>query len=156
MNTVSAEASNIQLILEIFRAVEERDDARWRKFRDPQFKIHWPPSLKRHHRGRMWSDTWTPLQPTEAERRMDPHVVAANGDEVVVLWRQRGLSPDGDRVDVEVLGLYQLRAKKLVRAQMFYFDTTAVSDFLARAAGQMRARKRSRSRGLGRSESPNA
>ena len=35
---------------------------------------------------------------------MDPRVVAANGDEVVVLWRQRGVSRAGDRFDGEVLG----------------------------------------------------
>jgi hypothetical protein len=32
-----------------------------------------------------------------------------------------------------VLGLYQIREAKLARAQMFYFDTVAVGDFLAKA-----------------------
>jgi hypothetical protein len=73
------------------------------------------------------------LQPTELERKMDPRVVAANENEVVVLWRQRGLSPSGDRFDGEVLGLYQVREAKLARAQMFYFDTVAVGDFLVKA-----------------------
>jgi len=31
-----------------------------------------------------WSEVWEPLQPTEAERKMDPRVVAANEDDVVV------------------------------------------------------------------------
>jgi hypothetical protein len=35
------------------------------------------------------------LQPTEAERRMDPRVVAASEEEVVVLWRQRGVDSGG-------------------------------------------------------------
>jgi ketosteroid isomerase-like protein len=67
---------------------------------------------------------------------MDPSVVAANGDKVVVLWRQRGLSPSGERFDGEVLGLYQIRDGKFARAQMFYFDTAAVAAFLARSMNQ--------------------
>jgi ketosteroid isomerase-like protein len=131
---------NVNLLLEIFRAVEQRDDRRFTELVDPEFQIHWPPSVRLHHKG-TWSDTWTPLQPTESERRMDPRVVAASNDEVVVLWHQRGVTPAGERFDGEVLGLYKLRAGKLVRAQMFYFDAAAVSDFLARAAVQTRDRK---------------
>ncbi len=67
---------------------------------------------------------------------MDPRVVAANGDEVVVLWRQRGLSPAGEQFDGEVLGLYRVREGKLARAQMFYFDTAAVASFLDKAIKQ--------------------
>jgi hypothetical protein len=64
---------------------------------------------------------------------MDPRIVAASEEEVVVLWRQRGMSPSGDRIDTPVLGLYQLRDAKLARAQMFYFDTAQVLSFLAKA-----------------------
>jgi len=64
---------------------------------------------------------------------MDPQVVAAHGDDVVVLWHQRGRSGDGDSIDEEVLGLYRFREGKLARAQMFYFDTVRVASFLARA-----------------------
>jgi ketosteroid isomerase-like protein len=64
---------------------------------------------------------------------MDPRVIAATDDEVVVLWRQRGLSPHGTRYDGEVLGLYEVRDRKLSRAQMFYFDAVAVQSFLALA-----------------------
>jgi ketosteroid isomerase-like protein len=67
---------------------------------------------------------------------MDPRIVGGDGDEVVVLWRQRGLSPSGERFDGEVLGLYQLREGKLARAQMFYFDTAAIAAFLARSMNQ--------------------
>jgi len=52
-----------------------------------------------------------------------------------VLWHQRGVTPGGDRLDEEVLGLYHVRAGKLARAQMFYFDTTAVVSFLTQAKG---------------------
>lgn len=67
---------------------------------------------------------------------MDPRVVAANHEtgEVVVLWRQRGCSPAGERFDGPVLGLYKIRGGRLARAQMFYFDTVALTDFLANAA----------------------
>lgn len=44
-----------------------------------------------------WAETWDPLQPTAAERQMDPRVVAVSDQEVVVLWRQRGLSSIGER-----------------------------------------------------------
>ncbi len=67
---------------------------------------------------------------------MDPRVVSADEDEVVVVWRQRGLSPAGERFDGEVLGLYQVREGRLVRAQMFYFDTVAVANFLDKAMKQ--------------------
>ena len=65
---------------------------------------------------------------------MEPRIVAATDREVVVLWRQRGLSPNGERLDTPVLGLYQVRAGKLARAQMFYFDPVAVADFLVQAS----------------------
>jgi hypothetical protein len=48
----------------------------------------------------------------------------------VVLWHQRGLRADGKRLDVEVLGRYEVRDRKFFRAQMFYFDTVAVLRFL--------------------------
>src|SRR5438067_11367915 len=93
----------------------------------PEVEFPWPPSLPYggSSRGQEfetrpggWSAIWDPLQPTEAERRMDPRVVAANDEgEVVVLWRQRGLSPSGERFDSPVLGLYQVREGKFARAQ---------------------------------------
>jgi uncharacterized protein len=64
---------------------------------------------------------------------MNPRVVAANENDVVVCWRQRGVSPAGDRFDGEVLGLYKVCEGKLARAQMFYFDSAAVREFLQSA-----------------------
>jgi len=46
---------------------------------------------------------------------MDPRVVAATEQEVVVLWHQRGLQPAGQRLDMETLGLYRVRDGKLPR-----------------------------------------
>jgi ketosteroid isomerase-like protein len=136
---------NAELMREIFRAVEQRDEQRMRELFDPGLEMHWPPSLPyggTHTASALgpatWSQTWMPLQPTDAERRMDPRVVAAAGDEVVVLWQQRGVAPAGERFEGEVLALYKLRDGKLVRAQMFYFDTVAVAKFLAKATEEMR------------------
>jgi ketosteroid isomerase-like protein len=64
---------------------------------------------------------------------MDPQVVAASEQEVVVRWRQRGRSPTSGQFNSPVLGLYRVRDGKLARAQMFYFDTVAVAGFLADA-----------------------
>jgi len=134
---------NIEIMLKIFSAIEQRDAQRALELFHPDVEFHWPPSLPYGGTSRglklsrpTWVETWDPLQPTEAERRMDPRVVAAGEEEVVVLWRQRGVSPAGDRIDTPVLGLYQLREGKLVRAQMFYFDTAATLSFLAKVNGQ--------------------
>ncbi|OLB99138.1 MAG: hypothetical protein AUH30_05815 [Candidatus Rokubacteria bacterium 13_1_40CM_68_15] len=127
---------NVDLMLGIFTAIERRDFERMLGLCHADVEFLWPPSLPYGEGGRgAWAQTWIPLQPTEAERRMDPRIVAATEDEVVVLWRQRGVSWAGDRFDGPVVGLYQVRAGKLARAQMFYFDTAALVSFLARATG---------------------
>jgi ketosteroid isomerase-like protein len=146
MSTSATVRDNVELVLEVFSAVERRDAQRFAELVHPDFEIHWPPSLPYGgsyrdldadaRQGRpTWAGTWDPLQPTPTERRMDPRVVAASdeGGEVVVLWRQRGRSPAGERFDGEVLGLYQVRDGRLARAQMFYFDTFALASFLANA-----------------------
>jgi ketosteroid isomerase-like protein len=119
-------------------AKDRRDAQRLVELCHPDVEFHWPPVLP--YGGRSlglateppsWGHTWIPLQPTDAERRMDPRIVAASDDAVIVLWRQRGVSPGGDRLDSQVLALYDVRDGKLARAQMFYFDPTAVVEFLA-------------------------
>src|SRR5262245_9448614 len=134
------EHANMRVILEIFSAIERRDQQRLVELCHSHVEFRWPPVLPYGGTSRglkteppSWGHTWIPLQPTEAERKMDPRVVGANDDEVVVLWRQRGISPGGDRLDSPVLALYEIRDGKLTRAQMFYFDPTAVVDFLATA-----------------------
>jgi len=107
---------NVRVMLEIFSAIERRDPQRVFELCEPDVQFLWPPSLPYGGAspGSAWAETWVPLQPTEAERKMDPRVVAAGSD-------------------APVLGVYQLPTGKLARAQMFYFDTAAVNDFLARA-----------------------
>jgi uncharacterized protein len=131
---------SVRVVLETFRAIENRDVQRLLELYHPELEFHWPPSLPYGGSFRAngaaaqgWSETWVPLQPTETEWRMDPRVIAATEAEVVVLWRQRGVAPSGERFDGEVLGLYEIRDGKLARAQMFYFDSAAVSRFLDQA-----------------------
>lgn len=128
-------SQNVQVMLDIFSAIERRDQQRVFELCQPDVEFLWPPSLPYGGAtpGSAWSETWIPLQPSEAERRMDPQVVGASPEEVVILWQQRGLSPNGERFDGPVVGLYRLRGGKLARAQMFYFDTPGLIDFLGRA-----------------------
>jgi ketosteroid isomerase-like protein len=138
------------LILKIFRAVEKRDQQRLFAFYHPDVEFYEAPSLPYGgaYRGleavvehaRLWQQTWDPLQP--GDRRMEPRVVAADGDEVVVLWRQRAISAGGEALDSPVLALYRICENKLARAQMFHFDTEHVVRFLERA-GDANARGRS-------------
>lgn len=114
---------------EIFAAIERRDAQRFQALCHPDVEFRWPPSLPQD-----WVGAWTPLQPTEAERRMDPRVVAADGEEVVVLWHQRAVGAGGARFDGEVLALYRIREGKLARSQMYFFDPEAAARFLADAA----------------------
>jgi ketosteroid isomerase-like protein len=131
--TVMSAEQNVEAVLAGFRAIERRDAEGFRAVCHPEAEFHWPPSLGGGRGGRSFYDIWDPLQPTESERRMDPRVVAASDEEVVVLWRQRGLSPGGERFDGEVLGLYQVPEGKYARGQMFYFDTVALLRFLEAA-----------------------
>jgi ketosteroid isomerase-like protein len=140
---MSNKEKNVDVMLKIFSAIERRDPQQLLEFLRLDVEFQWPPSLPYGGASRglkgsrpAWHETWDPLQPTEAERRMDPRVVAASEEEVVILWRQRGVSSTGDRIDTPVLALYQLLEGKLARAQMFYFDTAAVLSFLAKAKGQ--------------------
>src|SRR5262249_53404443 len=75
---------NAEVMLEIFRAIEQRDAQRLHELFDPGLEMHWPPSLPyggTHTASTpgptSWSQTWAPLQPTDAERRMDPRIVSA-------------------------------------------------------------------------------
>jgi ketosteroid isomerase-like protein len=136
---------SVAIVLEAFRAVEEREEQRLQELYHPEVEFHWTPSLPyggssragvRDRPGPSWSEVWEPLQPTDAERRMDPRVVAASEREVVVLYHQRGVSPKGRRFDGEVLGVYEVRDGKFARAQMFPFDAVAVQRFLAAAEAE--------------------
>lgn len=140
---IKGKDENVQIILQIFAAIERRDVQAMASLLQPDVEFVWPAPLpyagvsrlsEAKHPG--WGETWIPLQPTEAERRMDPRVIAASDDEVVVLWHQRGKSQTGERFESEVLGLYRFRQGRLARAQMFDFDAEGAAQFLARARTQ--------------------
>src|SRR5262249_50137568 len=73
---------------------------------------------------------------------MEPRVVAASEDEVVVLWRQRGMTLAGDRCDEEVLGLYPIHGGKLTRARC----STLIPRRCSTSWRKPRAKRRRRSR----------
>jgi uncharacterized protein len=140
--------SDADVALAVVRAVEERDGERLMELYRDDVKLHDAPSLpyggvadgkpslvEQLERApeKTWLGTWGPFQPTEAERRMDPRVIAESGGEVVVLHRQRALAPNGERFDSPVVAVYEVRDGKLARAQMFHYDTQAINDFLQRA-----------------------
>jgi ketosteroid isomerase-like protein len=137
------EKANATVMLDIFNAIERRDAQRLAELCHPDVELSWPGALPYGGTTRgvateppSWMHTWAPLQPTDAERSMEPRLVASSGDEVVVLWRQRGRSASGERFDGPVLALYTVHDRRLARAQMFYFDTRAVVEFLERAGGR--------------------
>jgi uncharacterized protein len=146
--------TNAEVALAVIRAVEERDaEALFGLYHD-DVELHDAPSLPYAHTARgksamrdqletapetTWLGTWGPLQPTERERRMDPRVIATNGDEITVLYTTRALAPDGERFESPVLALYEVRDGKFARARMFHFDTAAILAFLERAASGERA-----------------
>ncbi len=140
--------TNEEVVLGVIRAVEERDVEALFELYHEDVAIHDAPSLPYRDSARgkadmreqletapedTWLGTWGPLQPTEAERRMDPRVVASAGDEVVVRYTTRALAPNGERFESAVLGLYEVRDGKFARAQMFHYDTAGLLAFLERA-----------------------
>ena len=139
--------SSEEVVLATIAAVEERDRERLFALWHPDVEFHDASSLPYGGtmRGRAalieqlenrpeetWLGTWGPLQPTEAERRMDPRMIASAGDEVVVLYTQRAIGAGGERFEAPVIGLYEVRDGMFARAQMFHYDTAAIVAFLER------------------------
>ena len=131
-----------QVVLQAFRAVEERDYEALIALYHPEVEFHEAPSLPYGgtSRGKEavtadlgWLETWGPLQPTDNERRMDPQIVSDDGRRVVALYRQRAVDRSGRRIDLPVVGLYEVRDGKFAKAQMFHFDTAGILEFLAAA-----------------------
>jgi SnoaL-like protein len=100
--------SPTEVVLGVFSAVEERDREKLFALCHDDVEFHDAPSLPYGGttRGKAalwdrltkspettWIGTWDPLQPTEAERRMHPRVVATAGEEVAVLYTQRCQRP---------------------------------------------------------------
>jgi uncharacterized protein len=134
--------SNTDVVLDLLDAVEKRDMARLAGLYHREIEFHWPPGLPYAgvHRGEdvvrmseQFSSIWLPLQPTDAERRLDAEIVAAEGEHVVAKHTWKGCDRAGRWFCTETLAHYQLRDGKLVRAQMYHFDLKGLIDFLAAA-----------------------
>ena len=128
-----------EIVLEAFAAVDTRDHERLKRICHPEASFRWPESLQASHfrtaQGKVaasWEEVWDPFQPLPefTTRKMSAKIVASSGTRVTVLWHQRGVNRRGERLDCEVLGLYEVRDRLLYRAQMFYFDSVAVRKFL--------------------------
>ena len=92
--------ASTSIVTAAFAAAGRRDERRLAELYHPEVEFRWPPSLP--YGGSVHGATalqvgdrtgfgqiWDPLQPARHERRMDPRVVAATDQEVVVLWHQR-------------------------------------------------------------------
>ena len=131
---------NAAVVLATIRAVEQRDGETLLGLCDPEAEFIWPSSLPYGGKslqgllenGPAYAAAWDDFQ-TDAERQMNPHVIATTDDEVVILWQHKAVDGVGRRLEMPVLGRYCLRNGKLARAQMFYFDTVEVAAFLAEA-----------------------
>lgn len=142
--------SDGEVVLAVFRAVEERDGARLFELYHDDVEFVEAESLPyggvargraalqaqlETDPGSTWLGTWGALQPTEAERRMNPRIVAEHGGAVVVEYRQRALAPHGERFEAPVVGLYEVRDGRFAKARMFHLDTAAILRFLRDASG---------------------
>lgn len=137
-------AHNIEIVRELFELVEGRGpgatpDEKWSAYAakyDPEVVIHEAPSLPyggdyqgadavtRHSQGyrSAWDGAGGPYP-------MEPRFMAA-GDEVVVLWRQRGRAADGRMFDMPAISVYRLREGRVAESRMFHFDVGEVCKFL--------------------------
>jgi ketosteroid isomerase-like protein len=138
--------SAVDVVMQVFRSVEERNLQLAAEVYHDELEFHWPRPLPyagssyglkaSMERRPGWAETWDPFQ-DQSDRELRARVVASSEDEVVVLWHQRGRDRAGRQLDTPVLGLYQVRDGKLARAQMFYFDPLAAAEFLTQSADQM-------------------
>lgn len=85
-----------------------------------------PEGVIRH--GQAYLKHWDKLQ-DPADRQLDPEYFSA-GDQVAVLWRQRG-QRGGRRFDMPAVSVYRLASGKIVDSRMFHYDAAAVAAFLA-------------------------
>lgn len=134
--------SNPEIVLDVLDAVATRDIERLRTLYHPEIEFNWPPSLPYGgtYRGAdvatmnyRFGSVWVPLQPTEAERRMDPIVVCASGNDVIVRYVWKGRDSVGRSIAADTLAHYEVRDGKLARAKMYHYDLTGLLDFLSAA-----------------------
>ncbi len=131
---------NVETVRRLFKTVEARDLAGMLAVYDHEIVIreasflpyggvhHGHEGAKLH--AMSFVSTWNKFQPTD-EKLTDAVFIDA-GDRVVVLFRLKGLaSKSGRKIDVPVVGVYQVRGGKVVESQMFYSDTSEILQFIA-------------------------
>jgi len=138
-----------EIVLATIKAVEERDFSALEQLYHPEIEFFWPPGLP--YSGRFKASevpdmtmrlaaVWEALQPTDAEKRMDPVVVASSGDTVVVEYTWRAVDAAGRRFETSTLARYDVRDGRLARAQMYYFDLFGMMAFLTDAGVELSQR----------------
>ena len=132
---------NVAAIRRLFAAVEQRDLAGVLAAYAPDVVIDEAESLpyggtyrgldggERH--AYAYEATWAPLQEPGA-RSLDVEVLDA-GETVVVLWRQRGQTPDGTRsIDLPAVSVYRMHDGRVAESRMFHQDTAAITTIPSR------------------------
>jgi ketosteroid isomerase-like protein len=137
------QSENASFIMNLLSLVERRDLEELFASYHPDVEFQWPPGLPYSgvftgaavaEISERFAAIWTPLQPDERTRRMDPRVIATgDGGRVVVHYMWRGIDRSGHRFATETLGDYTVRDGKLCRAQMFYYDLVGLISFLNKA-----------------------
>jgi hypothetical protein len=139
---------NLATVRAMFAAVATRGDPadfekRWAAYvdrYDPNAVIHESPSLPyggeyagvsgiaAHAQG--YGSAWAPFQDPELQD-LKPTFVA-DGDKVVVLWRQRGRDPkSGESFDMPATSVYTMKDGRVLESRMFHYDVGLVRDFLS-------------------------
>lgn len=134
------------VVMAVLRCVEERDVGRLAELYHPDVEFHWPPGLPYSgvHRGAAvagmsaaFAAVWVPLQPEAADRRLDAHVVAADGDTVVAQYTWKGRDRRGRTFATDTLARYSVVDGKLARARMYHFDLAGLVEFVERSRAEV-------------------
>jgi uncharacterized protein len=133
-------AANIPVVRRLFEAVETRGDpkdfaARWAAYvamYDPDVVIHEAPSLPyggdysgddavaRH--AQAFNAAWQSLQSIN-DRSLEPRFLA-DGDHLIVLWRQKGASADGEIFDMPAVSVYRMKDGRTINSPPGCFPST--------------------------------
>lgn len=134
-----ATMTNDEVVLAAITAVEDRDVTTLLRLYHPDLEFLWPPGLpysgtfkgaEIEDMTERFTAVWAPLQPTDAEKRMDPVVVASAGSTVIVHYTWRALDSSGRRFETSTLAHYEVLDGRLAQAQMYYFDMAGMLTFL--------------------------
>jgi ketosteroid isomerase-like protein len=134
----------VAVVLRVLDAIEARRLDELASLYHPEIEFHWPPGLPYSGdfsgpgimtMSQQFGATWMPLQPDAETRRLDPRVIAATDDTVVVQYSWRGRAVDGRYFETETLAHYVVRDDRLASARMYYYDLPGLVAFLGAAHG---------------------